>query len=278
MANSKNITSGDANILIVGDSGTQKTRFFGTFPEGTVEVADFDKGMASLSDKSVEYETFKEAAAGQIVKPWQTKLGIYPAGLAWPAFIQWINKVGDRLEQGKGPKVIGFDSLSFMSMIAMSKILKDNGWDVPNQGAYGAQQEYLKRVLNQVSAWPVRVVCTAHIKRDDNLVTGISEKLPLLTGQLAGFISAFFDEVYFVEPVAVVAKPAVPAQAAVPAKDGQPAKPAVPAQPAVPASNQIVVRTKATPSMRQAKSRWNVPDGTALDWNLIGKYLPEKQA
>lgn len=258
MANTKGITSGDANILIVGDSGTWKTRFLGTFPPGTVEVADFDKGMASLSDKSIEYETFKEPAAGQAVNDWQKKLGIYPYGEAWPAFIQWLNKIGDRIEKGKGPKVIGFDSLSFMSMIAMNKILRDNKWDVPNQGAYGAQQEYLKRVLNQVTAWPVRLVCTAHIKRDDNLVTGISEKLPLLTGQLAGFISAFFDEVYFTDPVQV------------------PAKPAIGLAPAVPASSQVVVRTKTTPSMRQAKSRWNVPDGTPLDWAEIGKYLPEK--
>lgn len=258
MANTKNITSGDANILIVGDSGTHKTRFFGTFPPGTVEVADFDKGMASLVGSDIEYTTFKEASAGQIVKPWQTALGIYAAGTAWPAFIQWINKIGDRIEKGTGPRVIGLDSLSFMSMIAMSKILKDNSWDVPNQGAYGAQQEYLKRVLNQVSAWPVRVVCTAHIKRDENLVTNIVEKLPLLTGQLAGFISAFFDEVYFTDPVAVVAKPAVGAI------------------PAVPARNEVVIRTKATPSMRQAKSRWNVPDGTRLDWAAISPFLPEK--
>lgn len=258
MANTKTLTSGDANILVVGDSGTWKTRFFGTFPEGTVEVADFDKGMASLAGKNVEFETFKEAAAGQKVEPWQTKLGIYPAGTAWPAFIQWLNKIGERIDKGTGPKVLGFDSLSFMSMIAMSKILKDNNWDVPNQGAYGAQQEYLKRVLNQVSAWPIRLVCTAHIKRDDNLVTGVSEKLPLLTGQLAGFISAFFDEVYFTDTVSVAAKAAVAGK------------------PAEPASTQVVIRTKITPSMRQAKSRWGVPDGTPFDWASIQQFLPEK--
>lgn len=258
MANAKNITSGDANILIVGDSGTHKTRFFGTFPEGTVEVADFDKGMASLAGKNIEFETFKEAAAGQKVEPWQTKLGIYPAGMAWPAFIQWVNKIGDRLATGNGPKVLGLDSLTFMSMIAMSKILKDNNWDVPNQGAYGAQQEYLKRVLNQISAWPVRLVCTAHIKRDDNLVTGVSEKLPLLTGQLAGFISAFFDEVYFTDTVTIAAKPAAGTK------------------PAEPSRTEVVVRTKINPSMRQAKSRWNVPDGTPLDWAAIAPFLPEK--
>jgi hypothetical protein len=143
-------------------------------------------------------------------------------------------------------------------MIAMNKILKDNSWDVPNQGAYGAQQEYLKRVLNQVTAWPVRLVCTAHIKRDENLVTMVTEKLPLLTGQLAGFISAFFDEVYFTDPVSI------------------PPKPAAGGKPAEPARTEVVVRTKATPSMRQAKSRWGVPDGTLLDWKAIAPYLPEK--
>lgn len=258
MANAKNITSGDANILLVGDSGSQKTRFLGTFPQGWVEVADFDKGMASLAGSDIEYETFKEADKGQKVRPEERKAGVYEYATAWPAFIQWVNKIGDRLEQKKGPKVIAFDSLSHMSMIVMNKILKDNNWDVPNQGAYGAQQEYLKRVLNQVTAWPVRLVCTAHIQRDENLVTGISEKLPLLTGKLAGFISSFFDEVYFLEAVTI---------AAVPAKDGKPA---------IPSSSGVVIRTRATPSMRQAKSRWNVPDGTPLDWAAISKYLPEK--
>lgn len=264
MANAKNITSGDANILVVADSGGYKTRFLGTFPPGWVEVADFDKGMASLAGTDIEYETFKEADKGQKVRPEERKQGVYEYATAWPAFIQWVNKIGDRLEQKKGPKVVAFDSLSHMSMIIMNKILKDNGWDVPNQGAYGAQQEYLKRVLNQVTAWPVRLVCTAHIQRDENLNTGVIEKLPLLTGKLAGFISSFFDEVYFVD---VIEKPAV---AAVPAKDG---KPAIPAQPA---QRGPVVRTKATPTMRQAKSRWNVPDGTPLDWKEISKYLPEK--
>lgn len=264
MANAKNITSGDANILLVGDSGSQKTRFLGTFPEGWVEVADFDKGMASLAGVNIEYETFKEADKGQKVRPEEKKSGVYEYATAWPAFIQWVNKIGDRLEQKKGPRVVAFDSLSHMSMVIMNKILKDNNWDVPNQGAYGAQQEYLKRVLNQVTAWPVRLVCTAHIQRDDNLLTGISEKLPLLTGKLAGFISSFFDEVYFIDLIEVPAKPAIPA------KDGQPA------QPAVPGHSRPVVRTKATPSMRQAKSRWNVPDGTPLDWKEISKYLPEK--
>jgi hypothetical protein len=247
VANSKNITSGDANILIVGDSGTWKTRFFGTFDPGTVEVADFDKGMASTAGMDIEYETFKEPAAGQTVSEAQRKLGIYPYGEAWPAFVQWLNKIGARLDQGKGPKVVGFDSLSFMSMIAMNKILRDNKWDVPNQGAYGAQQEYLKRILNQVTAWPVRLVCTAHVKRDDNLVTGTPEKLPLLTGQLAGFISAFFDEVYFTDVVREANKP-----------------------------DRIVIRTKQTPQMKQCKSRWNVPDGTPFTWQEIKKFLPEK--
>ena len=247
MANSKNITSGDANILVVGDSGTRKTRFFTTFPPGTVEVADFDKGMASTKGSDIEYETFKEAASGQPITEWEKKIGIYASGTAWPAFIQWINQIGARIDKGKGPKVIGFDSLSFLSMIAMSKILKDNSWAVPNQGAYGAQQEYLKKILNQVTAWPVRLVCTAHIKRDDNLVTGVPEKLPLLTGQLAGFISAFFDEVYFTDVVREANK-----------------------------EDKIVIRTKATPQMRQAKSRWNVPDGTLLDWAAISPFLPEK--
>lgn len=235
MANTSAITSGDSNILVIGDSGTYKTRFLGTIPE--IYVFDFDKGMASNRDRNMEYDTFRDAPKGQ--KPLKGS-GLYQFGTGWKEFIKQLNVIGSRIESGKGPKVIGLDSLTFMSELAMNDVLVTTNQASPHQGSYGAQQQYLKQVLGELTAWPVRLVATAHIQRDTNDITQIQEKLPLLTGKLAGLISAYFDEVYFTDTT-----------------DG------------------YRFLTKGNPSMRQAKSRWNVPDKTKMDWEEISKFLPD---
>lgn len=235
MANTKTITSTDANILIIGDTGTRKTMFLSTIPNSY--TFDFDKGMAVNRGKDMEYDTFRDAPTGSpIVIPPLT-----PWAQGWPAFIKKLNELGTLIAAGKGPKVINLDSLTFMSELAMNHVLSCQKDPVMHQGSYGAQQQYIKMVLGQLTAWPIRLVATAHIQRNDNDITGITEKLPLLTGKLAGLISAYFDEVYFTDA----------------GIGGDP-----------------TFLTKATPSMRQAKSRWNVPDKTKMDWAEISKYLP----
>lgn len=234
--NTNTITSGDANILIIGDSGTKKTRFLGTIPG--IYVFDFDKGMASNRDRSVEYDTFRDAPKeSPIILPPLTKFAE-----GWPKFIAKLNALGALIEKGQGPKVIGLDSLTFMSELAMNHVVaqQKEGAGI-HQGSYGAQQQYIKTVLGQLTAWPIRLVATAHIQRNDNDITGVTEKLPLLTGKLAGLISAYFDEVYFTDA----------------GIGGEPK-----------------FLTKATPSMRQAKSRWNVPDKSEMTWEAISKSLP----
>jgi DNA replicative helicase MCM subunit Mcm2 (Cdc46/Mcm family) len=236
VANAQTITSGDANILIIGDSGTKKTAFLGGIPG--IYVYDFDKGMATLRGKNVEYDTFRDAPKDSpiIISP------LHKFGEGWPAFIKKLNEHGALIAQGKGPKTIGLDSLTFLSELAMNHVVshQKEGSGI-HQGSYGAQQTYIKTVLGQLTAWPIRLVATAHIQRNDNDITGATEKLPLLTGKLAGLISAYFDEVYFTDPGI---------------------------------GSDPVFKTKGTPNMRQAKSRWNVPDGSKMDWAEISKFLP----
>ena len=248
MANAKNITSADTNILLIGDSGTGKTNFIGTIADAgeSVYVFDFDKGMATLAGKDVEYDTFKEASKGQKVLPFAKAQGVYEFAAAWPAFIKKLNDIGALIDQGKGPQNIAFDSLTFMSMIAMSHVLFSTNQDMPHQGSWGAQQEYIKRVLNQVTAWPVRLICTAHIQRDTNDLTQVTEKLPLLTGKLAGLISAFFDEVYYTEVDTD--------------KNGK---------------QTFWLRTASDVAVKQAGSRLKVPNKTPSDFREVRKFFPK---
>lgn len=242
MANAKDITSGDSNILIIGDSGTGKTSFIKTLPLAEVYVFDFDKGMASVRGHSIEYDTFRDVPKGRKALK---GTGLFEFGTGWNEFVKKMNALGGLMETGKGPKIIVLDSLTFMSELAMNHVLKTTDTASPHQGSYGAQQQYLKQVLGELTAWPVRLIATAHIQRDTNDITQVQEKLPLLTGKLAGLIGAYFDEVYFTD-------------ATVNAKGEQ----------------EVKFLTKATPSMRQAKSRWNVPDKIKADWAEISKHLP----
>jgi hypothetical protein len=208
----------------------------------SIFVYDFDKGMATNRGKDIEYATFRDAPRGVSPRP-GSSLTKWAEG--WPAFIKHLNELGSKIDKGTGPKVIALDSLTFMSELAMNHVLHAQKEPIIHIGSYGAQQQYIKTVLGELTAWPIRLVATAHIQRDTNDITQIQEKLPLLTGKLAGLISAYFDEVYFTDATVQA--------------DGK---------------QNFAFLTKANPSMRQAKSRWNVPDKTKMDWAELVKYLP----
>lgn len=250
MANAKNITSARSNLMLIGDSGTHKTFFCGTLPG--VYQFDFDAGMAINRGKDIEYDTFKDLARldaeGKplIATPWHNEQGLYTFGTGWDAFYKRFLEIGKRIEAKapNAPKAVAFDSITHMSMLAVNKILKDTNHAAPHQGTWGAHHEYFKTILSMATAWPIRLVATCHIQRDKNDLTTVTEKLPLVAGKLAGLLSTFFDEVYFCESEV----------------DGN-------------GKQKFTIKTVATPEMRQAKSRWGVPNGTALDFKAIEPYF-----
>lgn len=242
MANAKDITSESSNILIIGDGGTRKTAFLGSVPG--IYIFDFDKGMATVRGRDIEYGTFKEVPKGIKVTPKQTERdGLYEFGHAWPAFFKKLQEIGTLIDQGKGPKAIGFDSLTMLSMIAVNKILLDTNQPSPHQGTWGAHHEYFKTIFGQVTAWPIRVLATAHVHRAENDLTQMTEKLPLLAGKLAGLIGVFFDEVYYTQHEI---------------KDGK--------------YNSTLI-TSQTGMYKQAKTRWGVPNNTETDWRAVEPFF-----
>lgn len=248
MPNTRDLQGESSNILLIGDTGVHKTWLLGQVPDNF--IFDFDKGLAILRGGSTDYETFKEAPKGTKVGPLLKQKGLYEYSEAWPVLIKKLNEFAAQYESGKLPyKNVSLDSLTFMSHIALNHVLKSTNQELPHQGSWGAQQEYIKRVLDQLVTWPIRLICTAHIQRDNNDITGVTEKLPLVTGKLAGLLSAYFDEVYFCE-------------SEVDEKGKQ----------------SFFVRTQSTPQLRQAKSRYGVPDKTPLDWKVISKYFDQPAA
>lgn len=231
------------SILLVGDSGTKKTRFIGTCPKPF--VFDFDKGMASLRDNpDVEYATFKDAPhQSKVVNP---EKGIYKYGDAWPAFIKKLNEIGELMEKGTNPyETLGFDSVTTLSNICMNYVLRSDGksGQAPQIQHWGQQMALLETVMDQLTSWDILKVVTAHIQRNTNDVTQVVEMLPLVTGKLAGKIGIYFDEVYFTE-----------------VKKSQQGR-------------VFSLTTEGTSLQKQAKTRYGVKDGSETSWDAIKQHF-----
>jgi hypothetical protein len=238
------------SILLVGESGTHKTYFIGTCPKPF--MFDFDKTKRVLAGRNVEFATFRDA-------PYQSKLfnpakGIYKYGDAYPRFLDKLNEVGAMMEKGTCPyETLGLDSLTFLANIALNHVLVNNGssnkqavLDNQNQidqGLWGMQMRLLEAVMDQLTSWDIVKVVTSHVQKDTNTVLDTIEKLPYVTGKLAGKIGGFFDEVWYTTTEGT----------------GE--------------AQKFVLRTNKDKILAQAKSPSGVPDKTATEWRAVEGYL-----
>lgn len=260
MASSQQLhTNSTPSILLIGDGGTEKTRLSVQTPKPL--VLDFDAGLISTRDlPPFQYFTFKDVPHGS--KAYNEKKGFYKWGKAWPAWINFLNdKLWPAIEKGTntietddGPyefNTLVVDSLTTLTAQCMNYVL-DGAAKTPKDSItlpeWGTQLRLMESVMEQLTAWPIRLVVTAHIKRDTNETMATVEYLPMITGQLAGRIGIYFDEVYYTEV----------------AGKGD--------------SRKVHLITQATGLYRQAKSRHNVPDKSPNTWAAISKNFGDVSA
>lgn len=236
---------GRTSFLLIGDPGTKKTTFIGTCP-GPVYIVDCDANLAPLAGRDgIDYDTFKEVPPKQKLADWQVKDGgWYEYGKAWPAIKNKLNEIGKRMDTGTNAyKTIGVDSLTLLTDLAQSYIYAENPQGFKDmRNFWGVFLSNMSEFFGQLTAWPVNLVLTAHVKRDENLVLGTTEKLPNVPGQFAGKVGVYFNEAYYTEW-----------------KD-----------------NKVVLKTKQDSVLRHAKSsKFNVPDGTEATYQAIMKHVKE---
>lgn len=251
MPNTKDdLASAYPSLLLVGESGSHKTYFIGTTPKPF--MFDFDKTKRVLSGKDVEYATFRDAPYGS--KVFNPEKGIYKYGEAYPAFHKKLNDIGMMMEKGDCPyETIGIDSLTFLGNIVLSHVLvnssQNNIQDVLNnkasidQGLWGMQMRILETIFDQLTSWDIIKVVTAHVQKDTNTVLDTVEKLPYVTGKLAGKIGGLFDEVWYTSTEGVGSE------------------------------QKFVLRTVKDRILAQAKSPSGVPDKTPTEWSAVAPYL-----
>lgn len=183
--------------LVIGDSGTGKTPFAATYPKPY--FLDFDEGTRSASGllKPEQIAPFMDISyKGRAPK----RDGLYEYGKAYPAFLKRMNEIGDLIDAKKWPyRTLVFDSATMLLEIMMNYILADDGAHGKNPQIqhWGKQINEMKSILGQLRRWPGYKIFTAHIQRDQNDVTKATEQLPLVTGKLAGLITIYFPEIYF---------------------------------------------------------------------------------
>lgn len=238
MANAKDISIDNPipKILLFGDSGTHKTFFAAGCPN--VHVFDFDGGMAIVRGMDVEYTTIKDAPKGFTVRE---DRGTYAWGTGWEQFIKKLNVIGERIDEGEFIP-IAIDSLTTLSNLAMNYIKKQDGrrqQDPIRIQDWGGQTQLLEVVMDQLTSWPVPLIVTAHVQRNTNDLTETIEMLPLLTGKFAGKVGLYFDEVYYTTV------------------SGKGDK------------KKFVLQTESYGLVKQAKTRYNVKDGTETNWESV---------
>ncbi len=228
------------SFLLIGDSGTGKTRSAGTFPRPY--FIDLDDGVSSIGPEFTNYKRFTEA-------PWNMKprRGQYEWCTAWPKMYDHINEIGAKIDKGTWEfDTLVIDSLTLLQEIALNNVFKNGKGSPPefiDPGQWGAQMRAVQGLIQNMNTWAGLKVFTAHVQRDKNDITGQTEMLPLVTGKLAGKIGIFFDEIYFCEIT------------------GQGA------------ARKWVYKTKSTASMRQARSRINIADDVEQDWKNVWPAL-----
>lgn len=162
-------------ILLMGDSGTGKTRFIGTMPKPY--VVDFDNGLATLAGQDVMYDA------------------CYGDG-GWKRFKDTLQLW--RKEPLHGAETFALDSLTMAADQAMDYVLKKNNrTGQPSIADWGEAIREVKDMLNVVSTLKCNVIVTAHAQLVRDEMLGDIQWIPLIFGKdLPHRLGIWFDEVW----------------------------------------------------------------------------------
>lgn len=167
-------------ILLLGFSGSGKTRFIGTMP--SPYIADFDDNLNSLIGHDVEFDPFH--------------MNMDDSRKAYADFKKVLSEW--RKEPKRGTFCV--DSLSRYADAILAWALKENGKNVGGQmtqADWGKAIAEVKLSLGQITTLPCHVVVTAHYQAEKDEMLGSLRYEPLIFGKsLPGLLPTYFDEVW----------------------------------------------------------------------------------
>lgn len=206
-------------VLVYGKSKSGKTEGAGTFPRPV--FLDFDDGCATLRSpgfiarhgfRDAFYETFKERNikdgivlthnafddACRFFDEWMKPTGKWTTGdktydIGRDQFDTWIIDSGTTLVEFASHKAIiimgGRGSKAFEKG-------KSSGLIAMEQGDWGAERSLTEQFISMVKDSGKNVVLICHERMYENKKEGITQIVPMLTGQSVEKVPLKFDEVY----------------------------------------------------------------------------------
>lgn len=179
--------SSPRRILLVGDSGTGKTRFLGTMPKPF--ICDFDHGLTTLDGHDT-------AQAREFT----------PDHAGWLAFKNELNLWRTQGAQ-YGAETFALDSLTMAADAAMNYVLQKNGraGGQPTIADWGEAIREVKDALGIITTLKCHVCVTAHAQLVKDEVLGDIQWLPLIFGKdLPHRLGIFFDDVFHTTVVSTI--------------------------------------------------------------------------
>jgi phage nucleotide-binding protein len=177
------------NMLIYGKSGVGKTQLAGSADAvpsmRKVLVVDVEGGTMTLGHSYPDVDVIR-------VKDWNSIAELY-----------------DVLQSGNHDyRTCIIDSLTEAQKFNMSAVMskrilereekgESQDPDVPDMRAWGKNIEQIRKFVRAFRDLEMNVIFTALVKEEKNPRTGLLERMPQLSGKLAGEVAAFLDIVVY---------------------------------------------------------------------------------
>lgn len=173
------------NILFYGDPGVGKTRIAGTaddVPEmRKVLFVDLEGGTLTLTHSNPNVDIIR-------VSSWKEMQAVY-----------------DALHAGNHDySTVVLDSLTEIQKFNMYQIMtelvdfnEDRDPDVPGMREWGKNLEQMRKFVRAFRDLPMHTIFTALMKNEKDKKTGLSQRMPSLSGKLAAEVAGFLDIVCY---------------------------------------------------------------------------------
>ena len=186
-------------LLVLGDTGSGKTTQFATLP-GKKYIYLFDpNALLSLRGFDVDYDEYLPTPIPfSAVSLSKEKGGDKRAGIS-NVYQRFESEFNERTQNGFFDKYdwIGFDGATTLLELMMDRILTINGrfgqW--PHEDDWGPQMIAFSNLCRTVTAMGKNCYFTGHMFDKSNRKTGVTRRLPMMTGQLVQRIPLLFSDI-----------------------------------------------------------------------------------
>ena len=201
MPNAKDFKGGNEKFMVIGHTGTGKTKLFTTIP-GKKFMYIFDpNALNTIAGEDIDYEIFTPDVMNMKVVSLTKGIGDKSKVPIEPqTYLAWEEDFEKKIADGffDNYDAIGFDSMTTFCDLVMDRVLYINGrfGKQPEQPDWSAQINTIKNVFRQATSLDLILYVTVHkdLKQDD--LTKRVEYQICLPGQLRNKLPLLFSEVW----------------------------------------------------------------------------------